>query len=616
MPSIVLADIQYQINLELSSSMQEGVATSGNTLDFTINGSLKQIQFEDGVGSFDYVFSSKDESISIAHAHFYYVKNINPIPLWMSVFPPLIAIIMALVFKEVITSLFVGISIGGMTIGLYQYGILGLFSGILSVIDKYIINALNSWDHLAVIIFSMIIGAIVSIISKNGGRIGVVEKISRYAKDSRSGQLVTWALGVLIFFDDYANTLVVGNTMRPMTDRLKISREKLSYIVDSTAAPVAAIAFVTTWIGFELGYIEDSAQSIGIQESAYSIFLNSLQYSFYPILTLIFMVMLILSEREFGTMYKAELRAKTTGQVIPLASSQHEPSEDGHGELDSFEPAENIPHRWYNAVIPIAIIILGTVVGLGYTGYTSITWPLEEIGFSRKLSMIIGASDPYSSLLWSSLVSLLVAIFLSVSQKLLSLTGAIDAMMKGYKAMFTAIIILILAWALAIVTEDLHTADFITQSFISGGIHPVLIPAVTFVLASLIAFSTGSSWGSMAILYPIMLPAGWLVCSQSGMDPESSMMIFYNVVSCVLAGSVLGDHCSPISDTTILSSLATSCNHIEHVRTQLPYALTVGITAILVGTLPAALGVSSLITFPLGILVLFLIIRFFGKKVS
>ncbi|HIN39448.1 MAG TPA: hypothetical protein EYM84_04170 [Flavobacteriales bacterium] len=246
----------------------------------------------------------------------------------------------------------------------------------------------------------------------------------------------------------------------------------------------------------------------------------------------------------------------------------------------------------------------------------NVSWPVEEVGFSRKLSLIIGASDPYSSLLWASLSSLLIAIFLSVSQRLLSLTASINAMMRGYKTMFTAIIILIFAWALAIVTEDLHTADFIAQTFLSGGIYPVLIPAVTFILASLIAFSTGSSWGSMAILYPLMLPAAWQVCMQNGMDHETAMSIFYNVVSCVLAGSVLGDHCSPISDTTILSSLATSCNHIEHVRTQLPYALTVGFAAVVFGTIPSAMGLSSLITFPLCIIILFLIVRFLGKKIN
>jgi Na+/H+ antiporter NhaC len=241
---------------------------------------------------------------------------------------------------------------------------------------------------------------------------------------------------------------------------------------------------------------------------------------------------------------------------------------------------------------------------------------MNNMGISQKLSLIIGASNSYFALLWASLVGLLTAIILTISQKIMSLADSIDSAMKGFKSMFAAIMILIMSWSLALVTEQLHTADFITGTMLSGGITPTFIPAITFILAALIAFSTGSSWGSMAILYPLMLPAAWQVCSVSGLDYETSMNIFYNVVSCVLAGSVLGDHCSPISDTTILSSLATKCNHIEHVRTQLPYAIVVGSTAIIFGTIPAAIGASPFISFPVGLVVLYLVVKFIGEKVE
>ncbi|MFH1320046.1 MAG: Na+/H+ antiporter NhaC family protein [Bacteroidota bacterium] len=649
LPGIIIKGLETQIRLQFNNPEHPKLTQYINKIEFLINGIPQNIAFEKGKAAINYIFN-EEGAITIAAEGFTFKKYINPIPLWLSILPPLIAILMALVFREVITSLFIGIFIGSATIGYYSNGLTGIFSGLLSVIDTYIISSLNNWAHLAIIIFSMVIGAIVSVIIKNGGMQGVVNKISIYAKDARSGQLATWFLGIAIFFDDYANTLVVGNTMRPITDKLKISREKLSYIVDSTAAPVASIAFVTTWIGAELGYIETSIKSIEVHESAYSIFINSLQYAFYPVFTLIFILMLIFKGRDFGAMLKAEVRARTTGIVgVPHRQPLPDPSRSGgrpsaeacetirtikdetvneskfhsnqdrngisKSEIDDLQPVGGIQHRWFNAVIPIAVVIFGTIFGLFYTGWNVEIWNNPGLSFARKLSAIIGESNSYYALLWASLCGLLTAILLTLGQKIMSITNIIDASLKGFKTMLNAIMILILAWSLALVTEHMHTANFITNTLLSGGLDPVFIPAITFIIAGLIAFSTGSSWGTMAILYPLMLSASWQLCKANGYDFDSSMMIFYNVVSCVLAGSVLGDHCSPISDTTILSSLASSCNHIDHVRTQLPYALTVGCVAIFCGTIPGALGISSLITFPVGLIVLYLIVNFAGEKV-
>ncbi len=620
LPAVIIQDIPSSITLRFADPKHLKLIKEDNRIIMLVNGKPVTIEFDKGVGVIEHYFTD-GEPLRVEYGDFVYISDIKPIPLWLSIMPPLIAILMALIFKEVITSLFIGIFFGGALIGVYKEGFTGLFTGLLSVIDTYVLDSLNNWDHLSVIIFSMMIGAIVSIISRNGGMLGVVDHISKYAKDARSGQFATWLLGIVIFFDDYANTLVVGNTMRPVTDKLKISREKLSYIVDSTAAPVAAIAFVTTWIGFELGYIESSVEKIGIEEGAYSVFINSLRYSFYPIFTLCFILMIIYQGKDFGPMYKAEVRARnmdlTEDEEDNTAEDENKISKDPQ-ELSEIEPVEGAKHRWYNAVIPISIVIVGTMIGLVYTGIQSLQWTdaMENMGISQKLSLIIGASNSYFALLWASLVGLLVAILLTVSQKIMSLTDSIDSAMKGFKSMFAAIMILILSWSLALVTEQLHTADFITGIMLSGGITPIFIPAITFILAALIAFSTGSSWGAMAILYPLMLPAAWQVCNVSGLDHETSMSIFYNVVSCVLAGAVFGDHCSPISDTTILSSLATKCDHISHVRTQLPYALVVGATGIVFGTIPAALGASSLITFPVGLIVLYLVVKFIGEKVE
>lgn len=565
-------------------------------------------------------------------------SSASVIPLWMSILPPLFAIFLALVFKEVIFSLVSGIFVGSAIMGFYAEGFIGIFTGFFRIIDTYIIDALNDSDHLSVIVFSIIIGGIVAVISKNGGMQGIVNRVSGFANSAKNGQFATWGLGILIFFDDYANTLVVGNTMRAITDKLKVSREKLAYIVDSTAAPVSAIAFVTTWIGAELGYISDgldviNADAIAINEGVYSIFLSSLAYSFYPFMTLFFIFYIIYRGKDYGPMLKAERRARKEGVVNPEENS------GDLTELEDLQPVEGIKYRARNAVIPVVVIVVGTLIGLLFTGFESLAEAVEaklgegsanswgEIwgnmsaldgnpaGFTKKLGTLIGASNSYLSLLWSSLSALLVAILLTVGQRIMNLKDSVETVVSGFKTMVPAILILILAWALAAVTDQMHTAEFLT-GVIGDAIPPWLIPALTFILAGFVAFSTGSSWSTMALVYPLILPAAWAICNSDAYQYEQAeaMAIFYNTVSAVLAGSVLGDHCSPISDTTILSSLASGSNHIDHVRTQIPYALTVGAVAVVVGTLLSALGLHPFIALLLGIGLLVGIVELFGKR--
>ncbi|MCB0565091.1 MAG: Na+/H+ antiporter NhaC family protein, partial [Phaeodactylibacter sp.] len=288
--------------------------------------------------------------------------RLRHIPMWLSVIPPLVAILLALIFREVIISLFVGVwagafIAGGMRIESFYYFMLSF----LEVVQRYVIEALNNSGHLSVLVFSMLIGGMVAIISRNGGMAGVVQAFSRYAQSPKSAQFITWLLGVAIFFDDYANTLIVGNTMRKVTDQFKVSREKLAYIVDSTAAPVAAVAFITTWIGAELGYIDDGISGLPGFEAdmtAYAIFIASLRYSFYPVLTLAFILMIIYLKRDFGPMYKAEIRARKTGEVSRKMSATEE------GDLEDLDPVQGAPLKWYNAVIPVALVILMTMFGL------------------------------------------------------------------------------------------------------------------------------------------------------------------------------------------------------------------------------------------------------------
>jgi len=607
------------VNFNIPNIVLKGVATeikintqTNDSILFVpvyVNKELVNVKIHSGEGVLIYKFTNT----SLITSEFLINPiTVHPIPLWLSILPPLIAILMALFFREVVSSLFSGIFIGTFLIYFYSSGFIleGVIRGLLSIIDTYLIDSLLDSGHVSIIVFSMMIGGMVNIITKNGGMKGVVNKLTNYANSPRSGQLITWILGIAIFFDDYANTLVVGNTMRPVTDKLKISRQKLAYIVDSTAAPIAAIAFVTTWIGAELSYIESGIVTLGLNLSAYTVFLNSLSYSFYPIFTLVFMFMLIYRKVDFGPMATIEKKVRITGVIIDetkVGFSNH---------INDLEIDENIPTRWFNAAIPVGIVVFGTLVGLLYTGWDSTVVGSNDMSLVKKLSIIIGNSDSYRALLWSSLMGVIVAVFLSVVQKILTLQESIDSIINGFRTMLTAIIILVLAWSLALVTDHLHTADFISNILVDASISPVFVPLITFILAALVAFSTGSSWGTMAILYPLILPASWLITKEFCYGHAESLNIFYNVVASVLAGSVLGDHCSPISDTTILSSLASSCPHIEHVQTQMPYALTVGGVAALVGILPASLGIPSWITFPVGFLILWLIIKFLGKSTA
>ena len=524
----------------------------------------------------------------------------GPMPLWMSILPPLVAIMMAFISKEVLSSLFIGVFTGTFIMALFggQAPATALGSGLLRTVDTYIVGSLTDQDHVLIIVFTLMIGGMVRIITTNGGMQGIIGWLSRKARGPRSGQLMTFFMDLCIFFDDYSNTLVVGNTMRPIADRLKVSREKLAYIIDSTSAPVAAVAFITTWIGAELSYIQDGINIIGLDSSAYSVFINSLAYSFYPFLTLSFVLMIILSKRDFGPMLKAERKA----QAVATANST-----TAHDN--------KVKNHAIDALIPLAVLILGTIGGLLATGYNASVWGHTELGFFSKLSTTIGEANSYIALLWASLLSLLTSIIITLARGTIKLGKIMGEMVEGFKSMFNAVLILTMAWSIALVTKDMHTAEFVSNLLLQWSLSPVLVPALTFILAALIGFSTGTSWGTMAILYPLILPASWLLCQQNGLTTDATMPLFYNVVASVMAGAVMGDHCSPISDTTIMSSLSSQCDHLQHVSTQMPYALTVGTTALLFGVLPSALGIPSWVAFLIAFAVLGLIVRFVGKKI-
>lgn len=538
-----------------------------------------------------------------------------PVPIepgWLSLLPPLAAIILALAFREVVISLFAGIWLGALFIAGYDP-----LAATLSVIDRFAIEALaGDADHVAIVVFSLMLGGMVGVMNRNGGTRGIVESLRHLATSRRRGQLLTWLGGMFVFFDDYANTLIVGNTMRPVTDRLRISREKLAYIVDSTAAPIAAMALISTWVGFEITLIGDGLASAAAQATdpalqaelaaastnPYSVFLHSIPYLFYPILTICFVLMVALTRRDFGPMLAAERRALHEGQLIRPGSM---PAADERGGI--MEPPEGTQNRWFNAAIPVLSVIAVALVGIFTTG-------IDSLGpGDHTLRDIVGSADPFKSLLWASLTGCVVAILLSVFQRILTPAQAIEAWVGGLRAMVLAIVILVLAWSLGAVTEELGTGPYLS-ALLQDSLPLASLPVLVFLVSALISFATGTSWGTMAILYPIVVPLAVNMGAGVGFDGAGHYSILLGVISSVMAGSVFGDHCSPISDTTVMSSMASACDHIDHVRTQLPYALLVGGVAILVGDIPTALGLNPLISLVVGVAILYAVLRFFGKS--
>lgn len=603
-PKIILQHIEGDLTFTDPARLE----VPSDTVVVSINGKAQSVIVEKGVTTVPYKFEGQEELQIVYDSQTLPSVPVRPIPLWLSILPPLIAIVMAFLIKEVYSSLFTGILVAAAIIAYYNgaNAFLAIFVGILDIVDTYVITTISDSGHTSVIVFLMLIGATVAIVSLNGGMKGLVGWLSKHAKTPRSGQIVTFIMDICIFFDDYANTLVVGSTMRPLAKKLRVSKEKLAFIVDSTAAPVGALALVTTWIGAELSYIEEGVKVIGIDESPYSLFIASIPYRFYPILMLCFVLIIALTGRDFGPMFHAEQRARRGEGYADETLGRNADSE--------IEPDASIEGKWYNAAVPILVLIIGTVIGIVVTGYSADVWATDK-SFGSKLMTTVGGADSYVALLWSSIASTIVAIVMTSIQKVLNFRQSMEAMMVGFKIMLPATVVLILAWTLALMTKYMHTADFVSSALIEWNVTPLLLPALTFVLAVIIAFSTGTSWGTMAILYPLVLPVTWHLTSNAGYAYNDGMTVLLDVISCILAGAVMGDHCSPISDTTIMSSTSTGCNHLEHVRTQMPYALTVGGVS-LVWIIFSSLGVPAWLLLILGIVVLWTIVRFVGKRVE
>ena len=519
------------------------------------------------------------------------------IPGWVSLLPPLIAILLAFLLRSVIPALFVGLVVGAWAVNGMTFS--GLLHGFFEAVTVYIVDTAIDPDHMAIMVFTFLIGGMVGVISRNGGMVGIVDRIMPFARSPRRGQGVVASLGLAIFFDDYANTMIVGNATRPMSDKLHISREKLAYLVDSTAAPVSTIAVITTWIGFQVGLIDSAVQNLeGIEQTPYMLFLNSIPYSFYPFLAIFFVFLVVYTGKDFGPMYKAEMRARHSGEVISSSATM---STDKSGE--DFYHKDGIPCRAINAVLPILTMITTVIVGLFISGE------------GDTVTDIIGSADAYSVLIWASLLGCFMATTLSLGQRILTLNETVESWLAGARFMMTGLVLLIMAWAVADVAGVLQTAPYLI-SVLGESLSPYTLPTIIFLLAAATAFASGSSWGVMAILMPLVIPLCWAVLQTHGIADAEHMHILYSCIACVLTGAVWADHCSPISDTTVLSSLATGCDHMDHVRTQIPYALLGGTAAALIGVLPAGFGLPWFVLLPIAAVTLVVVHRFLGKPID
>ena len=529
----------------------------------------------------------------------------------LTLLPPLVAIALAFITKETILSLFIGVFVGEFMLCCNDLNIISTIINAFLDLGSQIISCMADPWNAGIILQCLLIGGVIQLITKMGGAKALADAFAKRADTPRKAQLFTWVLGLCVFFDDYANSLIVGPIMRPVMDKLKVSREKLAFVVDATAAPVAGIAIISTWIGLEISLIAAGFQSVGVTNvTGFGIFLQTIPYRFYNIFILLFIVISAITLYEFGPMKKAEQKARARKEdeeiVVPEAPG-----------FDEVKPVEGIKLSVWNAIIPIGTLIIGALIAFYWSGYTTIlggedqalitlmkTSPLSFNGIFEALSQ----SDASVALFQAALLASIVAIIMAVGERILTIEDAISEWIGGMKTIVITGVILLLAWSLGGVIGEVGTADYLV-GVLSSTIPAWIVPSLIFILGALISFATGTAYGTMSILMPLAIPLAWAVST-------GDMNFTIVCTSGVLTGAIFGDHCSPISDTTILSSMGTSCNHIDHVQTQIYYAIFVALVAILIGYIPAGLGVPFYVSLVAGVIVMFVGLRILGEKVD
>ncbi|ENK1724352.1 Na+/H+ antiporter NhaC family protein [Campylobacter upsaliensis] len=547
---------------------------------------------------------------------------------FITLLPPFIAIILAFITKDVILSLFMGVLSGTFLLSLASniffvdtIALINIYDTLVESFSKiisYVLKSTSDPVNAGIILQILCIGGLVALITKMGGAKAIALQFAKRAKTAISAQLNTWFIGLLIFFDDYANLLIVGPIMRPLADKFKISREKFAFIIDSTAAPVAGIAIISTWIGLEVSLIKNAYASIGIDNiSAFGIFVETIPYRFYNIFMLFFVALTAIMGREFGSMYAAQIRAKTTGQIAPVSKSAA--LDTAELEDQFLAPKDGIEIRAFDAIVPVMTLIILAILGFYFNGFSVLEG--EELANAKAnplsfetLRSAFGSADSSIVLFQAALFAAIVAIFIGVRRKIFNIKEAIETWIYGWKTMIFTIVLLLLAWSLSSIVKDLGTSTFITH-LLADKLPEFILPATIFAFASLISFAIGTSYGTMGVLMPLAVPLAFEVAKLNGLESEALHHYMVLNISCVLTGAIFGNHCSPISDNVILSSMSAKCDHMEHVRTQIPYALFICAISLFTGYIPTALGLSVWLVLPLNFILITLLLRIIGKKV-
>ncbi|WP_419190224.1 Na+/H+ antiporter NhaC family protein [Saltatorellus ferox] len=513
----------------------------------------------------------------------------------LSLLPPLVAIFFAILLRRPIIALFSGVWVGAFLVRWLagESAATAPLGGFKDVFTKYLGEQLKSQARTEIILFVVFMLAMVGILTRAGGIRGIMNSIAGLARDARKTQIATWLMGLTIFFDDYANTILVGSTMRPLADKYRVAREKLAYIVDSTAAPVAGVSILSTWIAFEVSTFSAQLPDAGLgANQGYAIFLQTLPFRFYCWFTLIFVGMIVLSGRDFGPMLTAERRARS-GKLL----------RDGATPLvgkaaTELEAREGVEPRATTALLPLAVFVFTTLGTIIYTGCKGLgvfaekgseaAAKLELLSPLQFATGILYEGSGETPLMYGAIAGFVVAAILALLRGL----GAGEILMaalNSLKAMGVAIVILYLAWMVGAACSDLSTAAYLSAT-LTEAIPYMLLPVILFLLAGLIAFSTGSSWSTMTILLPLVIGLAYdigFAGTPEGFDPRTfGLGLMVISIGAVLEGAIFGDHCSPISDTTVMSSIACASDHVDHVRTQAPYALLTMFVALFVGYLP------------------------------
>ncbi|HJJ86180.1 MAG TPA: Na+/H+ antiporter NhaC family protein, partial [Methanocorpusculum sp.] len=468
--------------------------------------------------------------------------------------PPLLALLLAFLTRNVILSLFLGVLSGTWMVAIVSGDLLGSITGAFFNSTDYFIGTLaDRWDA-GIIMQVLVIGALIALITRMGGMRAIADLVVKIAKGPRSAQITMWISSWVIFFDDYANALIIGPIMRPLCDKYRISREKLAYIVDSTAAPVAGIMLISTWIGTELVNINEGLAIAGVTGvTAYGIFIDTIPYRFYNIMALFFVFATAFLLRDFGPMLKAEVRARTTGATInpgsevmeteKVVDEEKEEIKENYGILKTSKKVT--PPNIWNALIPVGVLIISAVILFYTNGAAAVgAEALEGLSFFEAVREAYSNSDASIVLFQAGLLACIVAIIMGFFEKIFTLKDGIETWAHGMKSMLFVCIVLILAWSIGSVIGDLGTAHFLVSN-LSDVLPQFIVPALIFIIAAVVSFATGTAYGTMAILLPLCIPLAAAIVGITGMEITSSGDAYVYILMCssaVLTGAIFGDH--------------------------------------------------------------------------